>query len=108
VLERLSIREAGQLLLTLGKGTTEVRRIQQARAALERYADSMGRPLCEFVLASFVEYAELLDWDKTWDQVVDTSNPPFFKWWVGGKLNACVNCVETGLDTDRIFSLREL
>ena len=47
----------------------------------------------------FVEYAELLTWDKKWDTVLDTSNPPFFKWWVGGKLNACVNCVDRHLET---------
>ena len=47
----------------------------------------------------FVEYAELLTWDKKWDTVLDTSNPPFFKWWVGGKLNACVNCVDRHLES---------
>ncbi len=26
------------------------------------------------------------------------SKPPFFKWWVGGKLNACVNCVDRHLE----------
>jgi acetyl-CoA synthetase len=46
----------------------------------------------------FVDYAELLDWDKRWDEIVDTSNPPFFKWWVGGRLNACVNCVDRHLE----------
>jgi acetyl-CoA synthetase len=47
----------------------------------------------------FEEYAELLTWDKKWDQILDTSNPPFFKWWVGGRLNACVNCVDRHLDS---------
>src|SRR5437588_246626 len=46
----------------------------------------------------FVEYAEMLDWDKKWDTLLDTSNPPFFKWFVGGKLNACVNCVDRHLE----------
>jgi acetyl-CoA synthetase len=47
----------------------------------------------------FEEYAELLAWDKKWDEIVDTSNPPFFKWWVGGRLNACVNCVDRHLES---------
>jgi acetyl-CoA synthetase len=47
----------------------------------------------------FVDYAEMLDWDKKWDEIVDTSNPPFFKWWVGGRLNACVNCVDRHLES---------
>jgi acetyl-CoA synthetase len=47
----------------------------------------------------FTEYADLLTWDKKWDEVLDTSNPPFFKWFVGGKLNACVNCVDRHLES---------
>jgi acetyl-CoA synthetase len=47
----------------------------------------------------FVEYADMLTWDHKWDEVLDTSNPPFFKWFVGGKLNACVNCVDRHLET---------
>src|SRR5437764_9164306 len=47
----------------------------------------------------FVEYADLLTWDKKWDTVVDTSRPPFFKWFVGGRLNACVNCVDRHLES---------
>src|SRR5215472_1021357 len=42
----------------------------------------------------FTEYAELLTWDKPWDTVLDTSNAPFWKWFVGGKLNASYNCVD--------------
>jgi len=47
----------------------------------------------------FVEYADLLTWDRKWDTILDTSNPPFWRWWVGGKLNACVNCVDRHLET---------
>jgi acetyl-CoA synthetase len=47
----------------------------------------------------FVEYAEMLDWDKKWDEVLDTSNPPFFKWFVGGRLNASVNCVDRHVES---------
>jgi acetyl-CoA synthetase len=47
----------------------------------------------------YLDYAEMLTWDKKWDQILDTSNPPFFKWFVGGKLNACVNCVDRHLES---------
>jgi acetyl-CoA synthetase len=47
----------------------------------------------------FTEYADLLTWDKKWDTVLDTSNPPFWKWFVGGRLNASVNCIDRHLDT---------
>ncbi len=50
---------------------------------------------------SFVEYAELLDWDEKWHTTVDTSNPPFYNWWVGGKLNASYNCVDRHLAEHR-------
>jgi acetyl-CoA synthetase len=42
----------------------------------------------------FTEYADMLTWDKPWDTVLDTSNAPFWRWFVGGKLNACYNCVD--------------
>ena len=45
----------------------------------------------------FVEYAEMLDWYKKWDTVLDSSNPPFFKWFTGGKLNASYNCIDRHL-----------
>src|SRR5512133_2942928 len=35
----------------------------------------------------FTEYADLLTWDAKWDTILDTSNPPFWRWWVGGRLN---------------------
>ena len=47
----------------------------------------------------FAEYAEMLTWDKKWDEILDTSKPPFFRWFVGGKLNACVNCVDRHLES---------
>src|SRR5262249_31739054 len=45
----------------------------------------------------FKEYADLLDWYKTWDVTLDTSNPPFWKWFVGGRVNASYNCVDRHL-----------
>jgi acetyl-CoA synthetase len=42
----------------------------------------------------FTAYADMLSWDKRWDTVLDTSNAPFWKWFVGGKLNASYNCVD--------------
>ena len=45
----------------------------------------------------FREYADLLSWDKYWHTTLDTSNPPFWKWFAGGKLNASYNCVDRHL-----------
>jgi len=38
--------------------------------------------------------ARRLDWAQDWNQVLDWSNPPFAKWFVGGKLNVAVNCLD--------------
>jgi acetyl-CoA synthetase len=46
----------------------------------------------------FREYADLLHWDQYWHTTLDTSEPPFWKWFVGGKLNACYNCVDRHLE----------
>ena len=50
---------------------------------------------------SFHEYADLLTWDKHWDTTLDSSEPPFWKWFVGGKLNASYNCVDRHLEKSR-------
>jgi acetyl-CoA synthetase len=49
----------------------------------------------------FEEHANLLTWYKKWNRVLDTSDPPFWKWFVGGKLNACYNCVDRHLEKHR-------
>ena len=50
---------------------------------------------------SFREYADLLDWDEPWHTTLDSSNPPFWNWFVGGKLNASYNCVDRHLEKNR-------
>ena len=43
--------------------------------------------------AWWAEQAEQLTWERHWDQVLDWQ-PPFAKWFVGGRLNAAYNCVD--------------
>ncbi|XVV13050.1 acetate--CoA ligase [Actinoplanes sp. CA-131856] len=45
-------------------------------------------------LAFWATQADRLTWAKKWDQVLDWSNPPFAKWFVGGELNIAYNCVD--------------
>ena len=40
------------------------------------------------------EQANRLSWDTPFTEVLDWSNPPFAKWFVGGKLNVAYNCVD--------------
>jgi len=42
--------------------------------------------------------ADLLDWYDDYDQILDDSNPPFYKWFTDGKLNASHNCLDRHLD----------
>jgi len=45
----------------------------------------------------FKEYADLLDWYEYWDTLLDTSDAPCWKWFVGGKINASYNCIDRHL-----------
>jgi acetyl-CoA synthetase len=38
--------------------------------------------------------ADRLTWDTKWTQVLDWTNAPFAKWFIGGKLNVAYNCVD--------------
>jgi len=49
----------------------------------------------------FKEFADMLDWDQYWHTTLDTSDAPCWKWFVGGKINACYNCVDRHLKSYR-------
>ena len=55
----------------------------------ETYRRSLERPE-EF----WAEAAEAIDWERRWDQVLDASRPPFYRWFPGGRLNTCWNAVD--------------
>jgi acetyl-CoA synthetase len=38
--------------------------------------------------------AENLHWHEPWQTVLNDTNPPFYKWFEGGRLNASYNCVD--------------
>ncbi|WP_017615702.1 acetate--CoA ligase [Nocardiopsis salina] len=48
-------------------------------------------------LAFWEEQARRLQWERTWDTVLDWQ-PPYAQWFVGGRLNASVNCVDRHVD----------
>jgi len=41
----------------------------------------------------WAQCASELHWYRKWDKTLEW-NPPFAKWFVGGKINACYNCVD--------------
>lgn len=72
----------------------------------------------------WTEEAKLIDWHQPFAQVLDYSNPPFAKWFVGGSTNLCHNAVDrwvatqgdkpaliaisTETNTEKVFSFVEL
>ncbi|MFO6452176.1 MULTISPECIES: acetate--CoA ligase [unclassified Aeromicrobium] len=52
-------------------------------------------------LGFWAEQAERLTWDTPFTEVLDWSNPPFAKWFVGGKLNVAYNCVDRHVEEGR-------
>jgi len=60
-----------------------------ANVTAEAYARAEADPE-----AFWAEQAQRLDWDQKWDRVLDWDNPPFAKWFVGGRINASYNCVD--------------
>src|SRR3954466_9672317 len=45
-------------------------------------------------VAYWAEQARALDWFEPWDKDLDDSDPPFYKWFTGGKLNVSHNCLD--------------
>jgi acetyl-CoA synthetase len=45
--------------------------------------------------------AEELDWFQKWSRVLDDSNPPFYKWFMGGTLNVSYNCLDRHVEAGR-------
>ena len=72
--------------------------VAQANMTDERIHERFG--LDRFP-ACFKEYADLLDWSEYWHTMLDTSDAPCWKWFVGGKLNVSYNCIDRHLTTHR-------
>ncbi|QUF01689.1 acetate--CoA ligase [Actinosynnema pretiosum subsp. pretiosum] len=49
--------------------------------------------------AFWAEQANRLTWERKWDRVLDWSDAPFAKWFVGGRLNVAYNCVDRHVES---------
>ena len=45
--------------------------------------------------------AEDVHWYKKWDKVLDDSNKPFYRWFVGGEINTCYNALDLHVERGR-------
>ncbi|MDD4952194.1 MAG: acetate--CoA ligase, partial [Desulfovibrionaceae bacterium] len=50
-------------------------------------------------LGYWEEAADELDWFKKWDQVLDDSNPPFYRWFAGARCNVVYNALDRHIET---------
>lgn len=62
------------------------------------------RALCDEAERDFTGFwerraREHLVWEQPFTQVLDESNPPFYKWFADGRLNASANCLDRHMGT---------
>ena len=49
----------------------------------------------------WAEAAEDCHWYKKWDKVLDDTNKPFYRWFVGGEINTCYNALDLHIEQGR-------
>jgi propionyl-CoA synthetase len=63
--------------------------------------DAIHRRSIEDPDGFWAEAAQDIHWDKKWDQVLDDSKKPFYRWFTGGILNTCYNALDLHVLTGR-------
>jgi len=66
---------------------------RSAVATAQTYADAAADRL-----GWWADRASELRWATPWDEVLDWTDPPFARWFVGGELNVSVNCLDRHVD----------
>ena len=51
--------------------------------------------------AFWAEAGAGIHWYKNWDQVLDKSRTPFYRWFTGGQLNTCYNALDRHVENGR-------
>jgi hypothetical protein len=62
----------------------------------EVYASALQDPE-----AFWAERAGELEWFRKWERVLDDGSKPFYRWFVGGRINICYNAVDRHMKTWR-------
>ncbi len=63
--------------------------------------NSLYREAQDNRLAFWSRMAENLKWTKKWERVLDEDNPPYYKWFINGKLNVSENCLDVHIKNGR-------
>jgi acetyl-CoA synthetase len=74
---------SSNLKITLDKSTFQIKRAQSLQST-EKF---------------WTEEAKNLVWNRQWDKTLEW-NPPFAKWFVGGLVNASINCLDKHINSD--------
>ena len=74
---------SSHLKITLDKSTFQIKRAQSLQNT-EKF---------------WTEQAKNLVWNRQWDKTLEW-NPPFAKWFVGGLINASINCLDKHINSD--------
>jgi acetyl-CoA synthetase len=74
---------SSQLKITLDKSTFQIKRAQSLQN-IETF---------------WTEQAKNLVWNRQWDKTLEW-NPPFAKWFVGGLINASINCLDKHINSE--------
>ncbi len=70
--------------------------VEQANVTDEGiYEEFEERPEC------WERAATLVEWDREYDAIIDDDDPPFYRWFPGGQLNASYNCLDRHLEDGR-------
>ncbi len=71
------------------------------RHAVIKDYDAVYQEAMQDIEAFWAKRAKTLDWFRRWDKVLDASNAPFYKWFVGGKTNIVLNALDRHVKTWR-------
>ena len=74
---------SSHLKITLDKSTFQIKRAQSLENT-EKF---------------WTEQAKNLVWNRQWDKTLEW-NPPFAKWFVGGLVNASINCLDKHINSE--------
>ena len=66
----------------------------------EMYRRSLADPV-DF----WAEAAAKIDWEEPWEEVLDDSGAPFYRWFRGGRLNTCHNALDRHVEQGRADQL---
>ncbi len=63
--------------------------------------DELHRRSIEDPEGFWSDAAQAIDWVEPWSKVLDDSDKPYYRWFTGGRLNTCYNCLDRHVEGGR-------